>query len=440
MYVLLALIFVAAFGLARRLVRSPFGHVLNAMRINPDRTLAVGHHLWRYKMAALVVSAAYSGLAGGLLGMFQSYVGPDSVSLETSSQVVMQTVIGGVRTLVGPFVGAAIWIYLRDVLQQIPGVGGAWKLILGALFVLAVTVMRRGIVGEIAHWFKERQRRQTIVLKGASRVPRSVLGTQPASPAREAPGPNAPIAIEARGIRMQFGGLVALEQVDLAVREGEIMGLIGPNGAGKSTLFKIMTGELRPTSGDVVFGARTITGIGVREACRLGVSKSYQIVQVYPEFTARENLYVPILARTRGTFRFDVLTPLRGNAAMESEVAALLKLMQLDDRADVAVAEMAYGEKRRLEIAIALATQPRVLLLDEPLAGLSPAERVQVVHVIRNAARGRTVLVVEHDMDAVFELADRITMLHMGRNLVTGTPGEVRNNASVHTAYLGVSE
>ncbi|HSW20952.1 MAG TPA: branched-chain amino acid ABC transporter ATP-binding protein/permease [Ramlibacter sp.] len=441
MYALLALIFVASFGFARRLVRSPFGHVLNAMRINPDRTLAVGHHLWRYKMAALVVSAAYSGLAGGMLGMFQSYVGPDSVSLETSSQVVMQTVIGGVRTLVGPLVGAAIWIYLRDVLQQIPGVGGAWKLILGALFVLAVTVMRRGIVGEIAHWFRQRQKSHAHAARSsASRVPRSVLGPQPDSPAREAPGPDAPIAIEARGIRMQFGGLVALEQVDLAVREGEIMGLIGPNGAGKSTLFKIMTGELRPTSGDVVLGAQTITGIGVREACRLGVSKSYQIVQVYPEFTARENLYVPILARVRGTFRFDVLVPLKGNAAMESEVAALLTLMQLDDRADVAVAEMAYGEKRRLEIAIALATQPRVLLLDEPLAGLSPAERVQVVHVIRNAARGRTVLVVEHDMDAVFELADRITMLHMGRNLVTGTPAEVRSNAAVHTAYLGVSE
>ncbi|HEX4510838.1 MAG TPA: branched-chain amino acid ABC transporter permease, partial [Burkholderiaceae bacterium] len=159
LYVLLAGLFTLAFWFARRLVASPFGHVLNALRINPLRTLASGHHLMRYKMAAMVVSAAYAGLAGAMLGVFQSYVGPDSVSLDASSQVVMQTVIGGVRTLVGPLVGAAIWIYLRDVLQQIPGIGGAWKLILGALFVLAVTVMRRGIVGEIRHAVLQRRRR-----------------------------------------------------------------------------------------------------------------------------------------------------------------------------------------------------------------------------------------------------------------------------------------
>ncbi len=446
MYVMLALIFVATFWFARRLVQSPFGHVLNAMRINPDRTLAVGHHLQRYKMAALVVSAAYSGLAGAMLGVFQSYIGPDAVSLETSSQVVMQTVIGGVRTLVGPLVGAAIWIFLRDVLQQIPGIGGAWKLILGALFVLAVTVMRRGIVGEIRHW--HRQRTARAIAGAAAARPRDLaeaadkvqpIRANPAT-ARVAPGADAPVAIEARDIRMQFGGLVALEQVNLAVRSGEIMGLIGPNGAGKSTLFKIMTGELRPTAGDVVFGERVITGIGVREACRIGVSKSYQIVQVYPELTARENLYVPILARQRGAFRFDVLRTLRGNPAMEEEVERALRVMELHERCDVMVSEMAYGEKRRLEIAIALATEPRVLLLDEPLAGLSPAERVQVVQVIRHAAVGRTVLIVEHDMDAVFELADRITMLHMGRNLITGTPAEIRDNAAVHTAYLGARD
>jgi branched-chain amino acid transport system permease protein len=443
MYILFATLFVATFWFARRLVHSPFGHVLNAMRINPDRTLAVGHHLLRYKLAALVVSAAYSGLAGAMLGMFQSYIGPDAISLETSSQVVMQTVIGGIRTLVGPLVGAAIWIFLRDVLQQIPGIGGAWKLILGALFVLAVTVMRRGIVGEIRHWHRQREAKASASAGPARRGLRAAVvpllpAERPAQATRQAPRDDVSPAIEARDIRMQFGGLVALEQVNLAVRTGEIMGLIGPNGAGKSTLFKIMTGELPPTAGSVVFKNQAINGIGVREACRMGVSKSYQIVQVYPELTARENLYVPILAQQRGAFRFDVLRSLHGNAAMERDVERLLQVMELQERRDVTVSEMAYGEKRRLEIAIALATEPQVLLLDEPLAGLSPAERAQVVQVIRNAAVGRTVLIVEHDMDAVFELADRITMLHMGRNLVTGTPAEIRDNAAVHIAYLGV--
>ncbi len=438
MYALFATLFVAGFWFARRLVASPFGHVLNAMRINPIRTLAVGHDLQRYKMAALVVSAAYAGLAGAMVGTFQSYIGPDAVSLETSGQVVMQTVIGGVRTLFGPLVGAAVWIYLRDVLQQIPGIGGAWKLILGALFVLAVTVMRRGIVGEIQHFMKKRPVRISPPPVqsggGLGRGPQSTVVPQAA---RVPPPSDAPIAIEARDIKMQFGGLVALEQVNLAVRTGEIMGLIGPNGAGKSTLFKIMTGELRPTAGEVYFKSKPIAGIGVRQACRLGVSKSYQIVQVYSELTALENLFVPLLARRRGAFRFDVLRRLHGDATLANEANQLLRVMELAERADVLAAEMAYGEKRRLEIAIALATQPEVLLLDEPLAGLSPAERVQVKQVIRNAAVDRTVLIVEHDMDAVFELADRITMLHMGRNLVTGTPAEVRENAAVHTAYLG---
>jgi branched-chain amino acid transport system permease protein len=259
-------------------------------------------------------------------------------------------------------------------------------------------------------------------------------------PPRDAPAADAPIAIEARGVRMQFGGLVALEQVDLAVREGEIMGLIGPNGAGKSTLFRIMTGEFAPTAGEVRCGLLRMNGIGVREACRSGVSKSHQIVQLFPEFTARENLYVPLLARTRGTFRFDVLADLHGHPAMEDDVERLLRAMQLQERRDVVASEMSYGEKRRLEIALALATEPRVLMLDEPLAGLSPAERVQVVQVIRQAAVGRTVLVVEHDMEALLGLADRITMLHLGRNLVTGTPAEIRASAAVHTAYLGASD
>lgn len=441
MYVLLAVIFVAGYAFARRLVHSPFGHVLNAMRINPERTLAVGHHLQRYKMAALVVSAAYAGLAGAMLGVFQSYIGPDAVSLETSGQVVMQTVIGGVRTLIGPLVGAAVWIYLRDVLQQIPGIGGAWKLILGALFVLAVTVMRRGIVGEIRHAWRQRAARGLAARRAAGTgAARRAAAVAPAPIVHRAPPADAPIAIEARNIRMQFGGLVALEEVNLAVRTGEIMGLIGPNGAGKSTLFKIMTGELPPTAGEVRFKGRAIAGIGVREACRIGVSKSYQIVQVYPDMTARENIFVPMLARRRGAFRFDVWRRLDADASLVEDADRWLRVMELQDRGDVTVSEMAYGEKRRLEIAIALATEPEVLLLDEPLAGLSPAERVQVVQVIRNAAAGRTVLIVEHDMDAVFELADRITMLHMGRNLVTGTPDEVRNDASVHSAYLGTPQ
>jgi branched-chain amino acid transport system permease protein len=453
MYVAIMAVFVATFWLARRIVTSPFGRVLNATRINPERTLAVGHDIQRYKMAAFIVAAAYAGLAGTLIGIFQSYVGPDAFALDTSGQVLMQTVVGGVRTLIGPLVGAAVWIYLRDVLQQIPGIGGMWKLILGALFILAVTTMRRGIVGEIQHVFHKRRMAAAASAAGAKLVAAPAAAAAPldlpagGGPARrEGEARRAKVAldgvpvIEARHIRKQFGGLVALEDVCLSVHEGEIMGLIGPNGAGKSTLFRILTGEMQATRGEVHFRGRNITGIGVREACQIGISKSYQIVQVYPELSLRENLLVPLLARTRGAFRFDVLSRVRADSDLMREADRLLAMMGLVDHIGGPVSDLSYGEKRRLEIGIALATSPDVLLLDEPLAGLSPDERTQVVGVIKSAGVGRTVLVVEHDMDALFGLADRVAVLHMGRDLAVGPPEEIRENPIVHTAYLGVRD
>ncbi len=453
MYFLILAVFAVTFWFARRLVASPFGRVLNAARINPERTLAVGHDIKRYHMAAFVVAAGYSGLAGAMMGIFQSYVGPDSLAFDTSGQVVMQTAIGGVRTLIGPLVGAAVWIYLRDILQQIPGIGGMWKLILGALFILVVTTMRRGIVGEIRHAFRKQRLASLAAQPGGSAAPRSapvaaadafaavppskLTGSRRAAHAALAEG--VPV-IEARHVRKLFGGLVALEDVNLAVREGEIMGMIGPNGAGKSTLFRILTGEMPATSGEVHFRGRNITGIGVREACEIGISKSYQIVQVYPELSLRENLLVPLLARMRGGFAFDVLHRVRAEGELLQEADRLLAMMGLGAGGEGPVADLSYGEKRRLEIGIALATDPDVLLLDEPLAGLSAEERGQVVRVIKAASSGRTVLVVEHDMDALFGLADRVAVLHMGRNLAVDTPAEIRKNEIVHSAYLGTRD
>jgi branched-chain amino acid transport system permease protein len=441
MYFVILGVFMLVYWLARRLVMSPFGRVLNASRINPERTLAVGHNVNRYKMAAFVVAAFYAAVAGSLIGIFQSYVGPDSLALDTSGQVVMQTVVGGVRTLLGPLVGAAVWIYMRDILQQIPGIGGAWKLILGVLFILAVTTMRRGIVGELKHYLQKRAR---ALGRSAMQLSTSGLSTghhavKPAPVAvHRARRVGGPTVIEARHIRKQFGGLTALEDVCLSVTEGEIMGLIGPNGAGKSTLFKILTGEMKPTSGEVVFRGKNITGIGVRQSCAIGISKSYQIVQIYPELSMRENLFVPLLAKSRGAFRFDAVRSLQAHPQIEKDADKLLAMMSLSASNTGPAAELSYGEKRRLEIAIALATDPEVLLLDEPLAGLSAEERVQVVNVLKQASEGRTMLVVEHDMDSLFGLADRVAVLHTGKNLAVGVPEEIRDNPIVHQAYLGV--
>jgi branched-chain amino acid transport system permease protein len=449
MYALVAVIFLIGFAFARRMVCSPFGHILKAIRLNPDRTLATGHNIQAYKLAVFVVAAAYAGLAGGLFGIFQSYMPPDAFGLDTSTQVMIQTVIGGVGTLIGSTVGAVVWIGLREALQQIPGIGGMWKLILGCLFIISVTVFRHGIVGAIRNVIARIPRdgrspaRQESVSAAATTDAVSSDGAD--SSAAFVPGPSrqihsvpkigqASVLLEAHGITKRFGGVTALENVSITVGEGEVIGLIGPNGAGKSTFFKVLTGELSPTAGDVYFKKRKITGIGVMGSCRQGISKSYQVIQIYPEFTVRENIYVPLLAQ-RGAFRFDIFGSIAG--AIDADAEGIMETLGLMASADRKVGELPYGEKRRLEIALALATAPEVLLLDEPLAGLSPSERVQTVDVIKAACMGKTAVLVEHDMDAMFELADRIIVLHMGRNLVEGTPDEIRADPRVHEAYLG---
>ncbi len=244
-------------------------------------------------------------------------------------------------------------------------------------------------------------------------------------------------ALEARGLSKSFGGLVANRNIDLAVEEGELRGIIGPNGAGKSTLFKMLTCELPPSAGHVIFRGRDITGLDVAKVCHLGLTKSYQVNQLFTRLTVRENVVIAALGERRGTFRLDLLRRIDHVAGLNSQVEGTLALVGLGERAPVPVAELAYGEKRRLEIALALAGSPSLLLLDEPLAGMSPAERAETVQLLKNIRRGRTLVVVEHDMDALFELAERITVLHEGALLAEGAPAEIQRNSLVQEAYLG---
>ena len=217
-----------------------------------------------------------------------------------------------------------------------------------------------------------------------------------------------------------------------------LRGIIGPNGAGKTTLFKMLTCEVPPTSGKIVFEGRDITGMSVTDVCQLGLTKSYQVNQLFNRLTVRENLTIAVLAELRGKFRLDLLRSLvQDSAACEEQVGHTLELVNLDDRRDTPVSQLAYGEKRRLEVGLALASSPSLLLLDEPLAGMSPRERVETVKLLKSIRRDRTMIVIDHDMDSLFELAERITVLHEGRVLVEGTPDEIKGNAKVQEAYLG---
>jgi branched-chain amino acid transport system permease protein len=213
--------------------------------------------------------------------------------------------------------------------------------------------------------------------------------------------------------------------------------VIGPNGAGKSTFFKMLTCEIRPTTGTIEFEGQDITGFNVTRVCQLGLTKSYQVNQLFTRLTVRENITIAALAQKRGAFRLDLLRNISKVEGLAQRVDDTLALVRLTKRADTAVSDLAYGEKRRVEIGLALATSPTLLLLDEPLAGMSPRERVETVKLLKTIARGRTMIVIDHDMDAIFELAEKITVLREGSVLVEGTPEEIKGNAAVQDAYLG---
>ena len=199
----------------------------------------------------------------------------------------------------------------------------------------------------------------------------------------------------------------------------------------------MLTCEVHPTAGRIVFNGRDITGFGVTRVCQLGLTKSYQVNQLFTRLTVRENITIAALARKRGPFRLDLFKRIDKVSGLTESVEETLAQVGLGGRADLPVSELAYGEKRRLEIGLALATAPGLLLLDEPLAGMSPRERAETVQLLKSIRQGRTMVVIDHDMDAIFQLGERITVLQEGRVLVEGTPAEIKANAAVQDAYLG---
>jgi branched-chain amino acid transport system ATP-binding protein/branched-chain amino acid transport system permease protein len=436
-YWFIAAIYFIGFWFALRLIRSPFGAVLRAIRDNGERAAAVGHDVPKYKLTVFVIAAAYGGLAGGLLGLLQGYMPPDAFYLETSGQLVVQTIIGGAGTLIGPLIGAAVWLDLYTVLQNIAGIGALWKMILGVIFVLLVTTFRRGLWGGVVLLWQ----RATAFTSPPSA---QTAPSREAEPVHTAPEPRAasrpitgPVVLATRNLSKRYGGLAAVDDVSFELCEGEVRAVIGPNGAGKSTFFNMLASVIQPTSGKVEFRGDDITGLGATKVCQRGIAKSFQINQIFVSLTVRENLRIPAIARTYGKFHPSMLKTVGYDPAVNARIEAAASAVQLTGRLDTPAAALAYGEKRRLEIGLALATEPKVLLLDEPTAGMSPAERADTVRLLRRIGAGMTIVIVEHDMDVVFGLADRITVLFNGRKIAEDTPEAIQANPDVRAAYLG---
>ena len=241
--------------------------------------------------------------------------------------------------------------------------------------------------------------------------------------------------LEMRGIRKQFAGFVAVDGVSLSLREGEKRALIGPNGAGKTTLFHLLTGGLRADSGEILYRGRSIRGLPAHAICRLGLARTFQITSIFAQLSPLRNVQVALFARDGRSYQLIQ----RASNADVAEAARLLDDVGLGGSREGPSGLLSYGDQKRLELAIALAMRPMLLLLDEPTAGMEAKARRDIVALVKRLCEEHalTLLFCEHDMDSVFSIADRITVMHQGRVLTEGTPGEVRNNEEVRTLYLG---
>jgi branched-chain amino acid transport system ATP-binding protein len=236
----------------------------------------------------------------------------------------------------------------------------------------------------------------------------------------------------------RFGGIVAADAIDLAITPGELHAIIGPNGAGKTTLINQLAGEIKPDAGRVLFADQDITGLPAYRRSLIGLARSFQITSLFADFTVLDNVLLAVQGHAGHSFRF--WRKARGEDELRRPALAALERVGLTQRADTIVSRMSHGEHRQLEIAMALATQPRMLLLDEPMAGMGPEESARIVKLLRELKGTYTILLIEHDMEAVFALADRITVLVYGRVVASGAPAEIRANAEVRQAYLGEQE
>jgi branched-chain amino acid transport system ATP-binding protein len=241
--------------------------------------------------------------------------------------------------------------------------------------------------------------------------------------------------LHVRGLVKSFGGLVATNHVELAVLAGETHAIIGPNGAGKTTLISQLAGDLRPDAGTVVFATRDITALAPPARSRLGIARSFQITSVFREFTALDNVALAVQAHAGSSFAF--WRPARADRTLRDPAHAMLESVGLGARGDIVAANLSHGEQRQLEIAMALATGPRLLLLDEPVAGMGLDESQQMIHFLKSLKARHSMVLVEHDMDVVWALADRISVMVYGRIIATGIPEEIRANPEVRGAYLG---
>jgi ABC-type branched-subunit amino acid transport system ATPase component/ABC-type branched-subunit amino acid transport system permease subunit len=420
-FVSLALLVVALL-VSLAVERSRFGMALTAIKQNEPAAEAAGIDTMRWKMRAIVLSGALAAVTGGLYAVVLLVVTPQTVfGMLTSAQALVVTLFGGVGTLWGPVIGASILVPLNETLQAklgnvIPGIQGV---VYGLAVILVILLAPEGLFWRV---------RDRVLPRTTALARRAATGYAPdsASVERAAPANNARVLLEVSDLSKSYGGLQAVEAVSFTVRAGMILGIIGPNGAGKTTLFNLLNGFTGPDRGHVSFEGRDVVGLKPNRICRLGVGRTFQVVRMFARMSVLQNVVVGALVATRSDAQ-----------AIELARQALGRV-GLTARADEPAGTLSNRELRLMELARALASGPKLLLMDETLAGLGRQEVETMIDAIRALARaGTTVVIIDHTMHAMVRLADELLVLDHGRVLDRGAPAQVTRNPAVIEAYLG---
>ena len=420
-----------------RIVHSPFGRVLQAIRENEVRTFCLGYNPKHYKFMAFVLSTFFGGLAGALYALLLNFAYPQTLHVVTSGEIAAMALVGGMRNFFGPVVGSSIFIFLRD---QLSSYTENWLVFFGIIFMGFVLFSYNGIVGILsdlrAYFRKTQDLAPTAPALTGNPGPSADRGEEEAAVSSRQPyRKTGDVVFTLQGVSKHFGALAAVDGVSLQVERGELRSIIGPNGAGKTTLFNVITGLLPIDGGQVHFKGEEVTGLSPDQMVAKGVSRSFQIISVFQDLTVFENLRVAVQART--PYRFNFFSVTEELEDINKEAERIIATVGLNGREDMKASSLSHGDQRLLEIGLSLAANPQLLLLDEPLAGLSSRERTRVARLIKQLSGEHTILLIEHDIDRVLTLSDQITVLNQGKVIAEGTPQEIQQNPNVQEAYLG---